>query len=128
MPLFRCVNPDCADDPFSATAECDFEDADKTGTCPKCGSTNKDSPHLVVVRTAVHYLVNDPNGAILTRVGRRRLVCQPALKRLTGSHQCSGLHSAVTCPDCKDSAVFKEHEANDVDQNVPALLPKRLAI
>lgn len=128
MPLFRCINPDCANDPFSPTPEYDFVDADKTGTCPKCGSTHKDSPLLVLARVAVHYLLNDPAGMIHTRQGRRRLLCQPALRRLTGSHQATGLHSAVTCPDCLADPVFKLHEEHDVDQNVPSLLKKGVAI
>lgn len=116
--LFRCTNEDCSDDPMSPLFAHDFEDADKTGTCPKCGATNKDHPAIVVVRTAVHYLVNDPAGAIYTPAGRRSVACQPALKKLTGTHQCTGMHQCVTCPKCLASAVFKQHQEDDVDQAV----------
>lgn len=126
--LFRCTNPECADDPFAATNESDFETDDKAGPCPKCGITFKDAPHIVVPRLAVHYLFNDPVGPIHTRQGRRRILCAPALKRLTGSHQATGTHVAVTCPACMADRVFKDHQENDVDQNIPALLKKGVEI
>lgn len=126
--LFRCTNPECADDPYTATNESDFETDDKAGTCPKCGISHKDAPQVVVPRVPVHYLLNDPDGPIVTRQGRRRVLCSPALKRLTGTHQATGMHVAVTCPDCKAHRVFKDHEEGDVDQNVPALLKKGVPI
>ncbi len=115
--LFRCTNPDCADDPLAATSESDFETEDKIGKCPKCGSTHKDHPTGVLVVTPVHYLLNDPNGPIHTRQGRRRIMCSPQVKRLVGTHQASGLHSAVTCPACKADPVFQRHVDDDVDQS-----------
>lgn len=118
MPLFRCLNEDCREDPFSATPHNDFEDSEKTGTCPKCGASNKDHPHIVLVRTAVHYLINTPDGAIHTKNGRRSVACQPALKRLTGAHQCTGAYQAVTCPKCIAHPVFIAHQNDDVDQTV----------
>lgn len=122
MPLFRCINPDCSD--TLGSPEFDFEDKEKTGTCPQCGSTNKENPQIVLPRVAVHYLLNDPQGPIVTPQGRRRILCAPALRRLTGTHQASGMVAGVTCPDCMKSPIFREHEEEQVDQNVPTLLKK----
>lgn len=116
MGLFRCMNADCADDSFEAHPSHDFEN--KTGICPKCGESNKNAPDLVLVRVAVHYLVNDPAGPIKTRNGGRRVACAPELRRLIGSHQCTSVRAAVTCPDCLASEVFAQHEQDDVDQGV----------
>lgn len=126
MPLFRCMNADCGDDPFEAHPHLDFEN--DTGVCPKCGESHKTAPDHVLARVAVHYLVSDKAGAIKTRKGSRYIACLPAVKRLTGQHQCTGVREAVTCPKCLVTDVFKKHDASDADNDAKPADEVRLEI
>ena len=97
MKLFRCEQGGCDAGEFESA----------NGACPKC---SKPSQELV----PIHYLVPDDKGPIRTMLGNRLIACQPTLRTLP---QSSGERSAVTCPKCKASALFAEHEANNVDNH-----------
>lgn len=107
MKFFRCVNPDCNTSP-------DFM-ADEP-VCPDCKTDGRKHAATIVELVPVHYFVADKDGPIVTQVGNRRIPCMPNRTKLPKS--CSGERRAVTCPACKASAVFKGHEAGEVDQHV----------
>lgn len=107
MGLFRCRADGC-----ESNGE-PFESADRAPVCAACG--NENCRELV----AVHYLVIARDGPIRTDAGRRLIACAPKDKKLPP--HCTGVREAVTCPACKATAVFKEHEAGKVDQHLPIL-------
>lgn len=114
--LYRCVNPECAEDE-SGHELFDFE-ADEP-VCPKCGAdarNKKDGGGFIVKRECLHYLVVDKAGLIPTPLGRRLIACMPGETKLVGKF--SSHVSGVTCPECKETAVFKQHEEDLVDQTV----------
>lgn len=104
--FFRCENPDCATRP-------DFEA--EHPVCPDCGADGRTHPGLATELTPVHYLVKDAKGPIRTAIGQRAIACAPARARLFRS--CSGDRTAVTCPKCRASEVYRAHEAGGVDQH-----------
>lgn len=113
MKFYRCCNPDCAAHP-------DFE-AD-VPVCPDCKADGRLHSALLTELVPVHYLVKNPTGPIRTAVGNRSVACKPALARIPQA--ATGERFAVTCPACKASAVFKEHETGEVDQHVPFIESK----
>ncbi len=117
MPLqpFRCLNEDCSESLHAP----EFNFAAESPTCPKCNS-----PAKVIKLTPVHYLVNDTTGLIRTANGTRKIVCKPTVRRMSADNVCSGERLAVTCPDCRETAVFKAHDAADVDQDLRLIQQK----
>lgn len=112
MGLFRCRNESCAEN-LGPHPEFDFE-ADLP-VCPKCQADGRQEPGAVTERACIHYLVNDAAGPIRTANGRRLVACRPGMKQFPP--HATGHHSAVTCPECKKTAVFQSHEAADADQH-----------
>jgi hypothetical protein len=110
--LYRCINEACADGGEDAVPVLDF--VGNAGVCPKCKATHKDNPHTVVERARVHYLVNDDAGAIRTPNGRRAIACDPTRAKMT--KHATGEATAVSCPECRASAVYAAHVAGNVDQ------------
>ena len=108
--LFKCLNPDC-------TAEEKVFEAEHA-VCPAC-SAGRDDPRAVMALVYIHYLVNVPvaKAPIKTSSGGRMIACRP-FKNVMPTH-CSGVTVAVNCPRCKATEIFKQHEANEVDQHLP---------
>lgn len=111
MGLFRCRAEGC-----ESNGE-PFESNERAPACPVC--ENEPCRELV----AVHYLVIAADGPIRTGIGRRAVACAPKDKKLP--MHCTGERTAVTCPACKASAVFAEHEKANADQHLPVLEKRR---
>ncbi|MFO0801486.1 MAG: hypothetical protein U0804_28810 [Gemmataceae bacterium] len=111
--LVRCLNPDCSEADNDGPPVFDFE-ADEP-KCPKCGADQRTAPQTVVTRATIHYLVNDPKGGIRTPHGGRAVACDPAGRKLP--KHATAVPDAVTCPECRASAVYREHVAGTVDQS-----------
>jgi phage FluMu protein Com len=91
--------------------ECSFrgEFEAASNRCPECKMLR------AVELVPVHYLV-PAEGPIKTMLGNRMIACDP---RRTTLPQCSGERSAVVCPKCKASEIFKEDERDGVVNHVP---------
>ena len=123
--LWRCLNPNCSEAEGGAAPVYDF--AADAPVCPKCGTSQKDSPRTIAERARIHYLVNDDKGVIRTPNGRRSVACEPARVKLP--KHATGERGAVTCPECLASAVLASHVAGSVDQGqqITANVPPQLA-
>jgi hypothetical protein len=107
MGLFRCRAEGCESDGEA------FESNERAPVCSACG--NEECKAI----EAVHYLVIAADGPIRTGDGRRSIACAPKEKKLPP--HCTGERTAATCPACRASAVFAQHEQDRVDQHRPIL-------
>lgn len=103
--LWRCYNPDCAEDEHGRLGY-DFAAADPNKpACPKCqrtGATKVEQVCLVVL---------DPAGAIKSPHGNRRIACRPDLKKHV--KHCTENTAAVTCQACQQSPDFAAIEERE---------------
>lgn len=96
MGLFRCYN---CDGPKGMPGK-DFEA--KAAECPACGA----DPPTVVELATIHF---DPPSGIRNR-GANDAACNPGLRILGGNQNTmmTGVPSAVTCPKCKGTQLWKD--------------------
>lgn len=101
--LFECLRPACAKHKFEVL------EGGAAPKCPKCDG----GPDVLRTITAIHYLAPNPAGLVETTLGPRTVACNPNAAKLP--KHATGERVAVTCPKCLASALFVQHEQDDVD-------------
>jgi hypothetical protein len=115
MPRYRCNL--CSEPPRMT----DFESEAERPHCPNAARPVRpcrgELGRGVIELDDVHYLAFHPEGPILAAEGPRRIPCQPEREvlampyNLGGHFSATAEPSAVTCPACKASELFKEQLA-----------------
>jgi hypothetical protein len=117
MAMFRCLNPDCSDNPHKV--QFDFW-ADKP-LCPSCGTDGEtaDGKNVVGLITTIHY---DPPHTKRKNCGKNTLACMP--ERSVFGLAATGEPSVVNCPKCKETDVYKANVPAKYEENLKADQPK----
>lgn len=104
--LYRCQNSKCSDDPHGRLIFDFALPADQQPICPKCGTSLKNEPLIVIRRKLIHF---DPPHPVIGDRGQRCAACDPAVKWEASDHVgFTGAPEAVTCLDCQATEVWKK--------------------
>lgn len=87
----------------------DREYSEWNGDIPTCQRCKATAP-MVVPLVDIHLVISDPNGPIVTGMGRFRMACRPMRDKLATKQVASmtGDPSAVTCLECKRTKSYRE--------------------
>jgi hypothetical protein len=94
--------------------------------CPQCGADGQDprAGGIIAPRVVIHL---DPPHAILLGRGLNTYACNPAIRVGSKGTRASGDPSAVNCPLCRETAIWKElDEASRVPHAYR--IPARVAV
>ncbi len=105
MPKFRCFQCPM----IAPNRQREFEAAQTLHpVCPRCGAGEQAIVRLV----DVHFVVADPAGPIVGRLGRYKVACEPKRQFLAKSqidtYSASGEPTAVTCRACMRTRDYEE--------------------
>lgn len=105
MRLWRCVNAKCWDEGKQGH---DFTSEGPVGQCDKCGvrSDDKRFGSVIVPRVVIHY---HPPSGVVEHIGTGSTACRPG--EPAHKYRSSGAPTAVNCPLCMETDVFKANLA-----------------
>lgn len=102
---YRCYNPKCADKP-GVPGHVFLVAPGAPVQCDRCGIKG-DDPRFARFLTELVLVHFEPPSGVVDGVGAGYVACAPtASMEKTAAVRRSGAVDAVTCPDCRETAVF----------------------